>query len=179
MPETDRRDFLYVATTAVGAVGTLFAIWPFIDQMNPSASVLALASAEVDIASVQPGQAVTIMWRTRPVFIRRRTQEEIEAARAVRVETLIDPQARNANLDERAPATDANRAMRPEWLIVIGVCTHLGCIPEGFEGDYRGWLCHCHGSEYDLAGRVRVGPAPENLAVPPYVFLADTRVRIG
>ena len=179
MPEADRRDFLYVATTAAGAVGALFATWPFIDQMNPSASVLALASVDVDFGPVQPGQAITITWRSRPVFIRRRTLEEIEAASTVRLDAFIDPLARNANLDERAPATDANRATRPEWLILIGVCTHLGCIPEGFQGDYGGWLCHCHGSQYDVAGRVRVGPAPQNLAVPPYVFVADTRVRIG
>lgn len=177
--EIKRRDFLYVATATVGAVGAVIATWPFIDQMNPSASVLALASVDIDFSAVQPGQAITMIWRSKPIFVRRRTATEIQAARATSLDDLIDPLARNANLGERAPATDENRATRPEWLIVVGVCTHLGCIPEGFQGDYGGWLCHCHGSQYDLAGRVRVGPAPQNLAVPPYAFVSDFRVKIG
>ena len=177
--EPTRRDFLYVATVSAGAVGAAAALWPFIDQMNPSAAVLALASVEVDIASVQPGQAITVMWRGKPTFIRRRTPQEIQAAQAVSVNDLIDPVARNANGLLEAPATDQNRATRPEWLIVEGICTHLGCIPLAFQGEYRGWLCPCHGSQYDTSGRVRVGPAPENMHVPPYTFVSDTRVRIG
>lgn len=159
------------------AVGTLFAVWPFIDQMNPSASVLALASVDVDLGSIPPGQAVTIAWRGRPVFIRRRTPEEIEAASAVSPDTLIDPLARTANLDERAPGTKTEP--RGQSGSLLSASARISGAPEGFQGDYRGWLCHCHGSQYDLAARVRVGLAPQNLAVPPYTFLADTRVRIG
>jgi ubiquinol-cytochrome c reductase iron-sulfur subunit len=177
--ETTRRDFLYVATGGAAAVGTAFALWPFIDQMNPSAAVLALASTEIDLTAIQPGQSVTVMWRGKPTFIRRRTPQEIQTAAAVQIDQLIDENARNPNVGADAPATDRNRATRPEWLIVIGVCTHLGCIPLAFQGDYRGWLCPCHGSQYDTAGRVRVGPAPQNLDVPPYTFVSDTRVRIG
>jgi ubiquinol-cytochrome c reductase iron-sulfur subunit len=168
----------------MGAVGTVTCVVPFIEQMNPSADVLALASIEVDISSIQPGQTVTFTWRSHPLFVRRRTAEEIQAARAVKPEDLLDPAARNANLPENAPATDANREIKPEWLVVVGVCTHLGCTPQAStpqakQGDYGGWLCHCHGSQYDVAGRVRVGPAPRNLDVPPYSFLSDTRIKIG
>ena len=192
-----RRDFLFIATGAMGAVGTAAALWPLIDQMNPSADVLALASIEIDIAPIQPGQSVTFTWRSHPLFVRRRTPAEIEAAQSVPVEELLDPLARNANLPENAPATDDNRlspnvggqpggqAMRrAEWLVVQGICTHLGCTPAAStpqvpEGEYGGWLCHCHGSQYDTAGRVRVGPAPRNLDVPPYQFLSETRIRVG
>ncbi len=187
--DTTRRDFLYIATGAATAVGAASVAWPLIDQMNPSANVLALASIEVDISAVQPGQMIRVMWRGRPTFIRRLTPQEITDTNAVPVADLIDPTARNGNLPENAEATAANRLTAPgahgegaapaEWLIVVGVCTHLGCIPTGNQGDYGGWLCACHGSQYDAAGRVRVGPAPENLAVPPFAFLSDTRVRIG
>ena len=191
-----RRDFLFIATGAMGAVGAAATLWPLIDQMNPSADVLALASVEIDLAPIQTGQSVTFIWRSHPLFVRRRTPAEIEAARAVPVEELLDPLARNANLPENAPATDENRltpdvgeqggqAMRrAEWLVLQGICTHLGCTPAAStpqvpEGEYGGWLCHCHGSQYDTAGRVRVGPAPRNLDVPPYAFLSDTRIRVG
>jgi ubiquinol-cytochrome c reductase iron-sulfur subunit len=182
--EPTRRDFLYVATAAVGAVGVATCTLPLIDQMNPSADVLALSSIEVDVSSIQPGQTVTFTWRSHPLFVRRRTQAEIEASQAVMPEDLIDPEARNARLPQNARATDANRVLRPEWLVVVGVCTHLGCTPQAStpqskQGDYGGWLCHCHGSQYDVAGRVRVGPAPQNLDVPPYAFLSDTRLKIG
>jgi ubiquinol-cytochrome c reductase iron-sulfur subunit len=182
--EPTRRDFLYVATGAVGAVGAAAAVWPFVDQMNPSADVLALASIEIDLTPIQPGQAVTFTWRSHPLFVRRRTPEEIAAAKAVMIEDLLDPLARNPKLPENAPATDENRGLKSEWLVLIGVCTHLGCTPQAStpqsrQGDYGGWLCHCHGSQYDTAGRVRVGPAPRNLDVPPYVFLSDTRLKIG
>ena len=192
-----RRDFLFIATGAMGAVGTAASLWPLIEQMNPSADVLALASIEIDLASIQPGQSVTFTWRSHPLFVRRRTDAEIAAARVVPVGDLLDPVARNANLPENAPATDENRltpnvggqqgaqAMRrAEWLVLSGICTHLGCTPAAStpqvpEGQYGGWLCHCHGSQYDTAGRVRVGPAPRNLDVPPYQFLSDTRIRVG
>ncbi|HSZ75219.1 MAG TPA: ubiquinol-cytochrome c reductase iron-sulfur subunit [Rhizomicrobium sp.] len=177
--EPTRRDFIYVATGAVAAVGVGLAAWPFIDQMNPTSAVRALASIEVDITSIQVGQAVTVMWRGHPVFVRRRTPKEIAEARAVNVSELPDPDSRNANLPDGSPATDANREFKPEWLIVVGVCTHLGCTPTGYEGDYGGWLCHCHGSQYDTAGRIRKGPAPQNLAVPVYSFLSPTRLKIG
>jgi ubiquinol-cytochrome c reductase iron-sulfur subunit len=177
--DVTRRDFLYVATGAMGAVGVAAVAWPFIDQMNPSAAVLALSSIEVDLSPVTVGQQVVVKWRGHPLFVRRRTTKEIAEARAVVVSDLPDPIARNQNLPDTAPATDANREIKAEWLILVGVCTHLGCTPTAFEGDYGGWLCHCHGSQYDTAGRVRKGPAPQNLLVPPYSFLSDTRVKVG
>jgi len=183
-PEPSRRDFLYIATGAAATVGAGLAAWPFIDQMNPSSAVLAMASIEVDLSAVQPGQQVVATWRGHPLFIRRRTPKEIADARAVPVSELVDGVARNANLTDSAPATDANRTIKPEWLIVVGVCTHLGCIPTVStravpQGTYGGWLCHCHGSEYDTAGRIRKGPAPQNLAVPPYAFIGPTKIKIG
>jgi ubiquinol-cytochrome c reductase iron-sulfur subunit len=183
-PEPTRRDFLYIATGAVGAVGAAFAAWPFIDQMNPTSAVLAMASIEADISSVQLGQQVVFKWRGHPLFVRRRTPKEIAEARAVSLSDLPDPVARNANLPDNAPATDANRGSKAEWLVLVGVCTHLGCTPtvstpQAPQGDYGGWLCHCHGSQYDTAGRIRKGPAPQNLAVPPYSFLSDTKIKVG
>jgi ubiquinol-cytochrome c reductase iron-sulfur subunit len=177
--DVSRRDFLYVATGAMGAVGVAAVAWPFIDQMNPSAAVLALSSTEVDLAPVAVGQQVVVKWRGHPLFVRHRTPKEITEAKAVVVSELPDPIARNQNLPDSAPATDANREIKPEWLILVGVCTHLGCTPTAFEGDYGGWLCHCHGSQYDTAGRIRKGPAPQNLLVPPYSFLSDTRIKVG
>ncbi|MDE2474476.1 MAG: ubiquinol-cytochrome c reductase iron-sulfur subunit [Alphaproteobacteria bacterium] len=276
--EPTRRDFLYVATTVVAGIGAAATLIPLIVQMNPSADVLALASVEIDLTPIQPGQTVTFTWRSHPLFVRRRTPQEIAAARAVPISDLLDPVARNANFPENAPATDDNRltpnipgaaapppagaaagaapagtsgtaagsasaaavapappgaatagappgseaatpegaqtipattggtpaavagnptpeaaagatgagapAELPEWLVVVGVCTHLGCTPTAStalapEGDFGGWLCHCHGSQYDVAGRVRRGPAPQNLAVPPYAFLSNTRIKVG
>ncbi len=162
-----RRDFLYIATGAAAAVGGAATLWPFIDQMNPDASTLALSSIEVNIASIQPGQIVTVLWRGKPVFIRHRTPEEIKAAQDVKLDELPDPQE------------DKARVQKPEWLILVGICTHLGCVPIGPKGDYQGWLCPCHGSQYNSSGRVRVGPAPANLAVPDYKFISDTVVQIG
>jgi ubiquinol-cytochrome c reductase iron-sulfur subunit len=178
-----RRDFLYIATGAVAAVGTVLTAWPIIDQMNPDAAALALASIEVDISAVEQGQSLTVKWRGKPVFIRNRTPKEIDDARAVPVSELPDPLARNANLGPDAPATDENRAAtggnREAWLIQVGICTHLGCVPLGEQGSYGGWFCPCHGSVYDTAGRIRQGPAPENLPVPVHSFLTDTQIRIG
>jgi ubiquinol-cytochrome c reductase iron-sulfur subunit len=170
--DVSRRDFLYLATGATAAVGGAAAVWPFIDQMNPSAAQRALATIEADLSPVQEGMAISVMWRKKPVFLRKRTQAEIEQARSVDPNALPDPEP------------DTARVKRPEWLIVVGVCTHLGCIPLGNKqseprGDYGGWFCACHGSHYDTAGRVRKGPAPSNLVVPPYEFVDDTTVRIG
>ena len=178
--EVTRRDFIYVATAVAGGVGTALFAWPLIDQMNPSAAVLALASIEVDLTPIAVGQVVTVMWRGKPLFIRHRTLKEIAEAQGVKVDDLLDSDARNQNLtNPDAPATDANRTTKPEWLIVGGNCTHLGCVPLAHKGAYDGWACPCHGSQYDTAGRVRKGPAPENLPVPPYSFLSPTRVKIG
>ncbi|MGH6827770.1 MAG: ubiquinol-cytochrome c reductase iron-sulfur subunit [Rhizomicrobium sp.] len=177
--ETTRRDFLFVASGAVGAVGVAMGVWPFLDQMNPSAEALAMSSTEVDIAPVAVGQQVVVKWRGHPLFVRHRTPKEIAEAKAVAVSDLPDPLARNQNLPDSAPATDGNREIKTQWLILVGVCTHLGCTPTAFEGDYGGWLCHCHGSQYDTAGRVRKGPAPQNLLVPPYSYLTDTRIKVG
>ena len=179
--ETGRRDFLYIATTAVGGVGVALAAWPLVDQMNPDASVRALSSIEVDLAPIAEGQGIIIKWRGNPVFIRHRTPEEIEQARTTALADLPDPFARNDNLPADAKATDENRVIdgNERYLIQIGVCTHLGCVPIGQQGDYDGWFCPCHGSHYDTAGRIRKGPAPRNLQVPKYVYLSDTTVKIG
>ena len=179
-----RRDFLYVASGAVGAVGAAAVAWPLIDQMNPSAAALAAGVTEIDLTTIQAGQQVIFKHRGQPLFVRRRTPAEIASAKAVDVASLPDPLARNANLASSAPATDADRTIKPEWLVVSGVCTHLGCTPtvstpQMPEGEYGGWLCHCHGSMYDTAGRIRKGPAPQNLAVPVYTFLSDTRIKVG
>ena len=167
-----RRDFLLYATTAMGVVGTGLALWPFINSMNPAGDVLALSATEVDLSPIQVGQSVTVTWRGKPVFIRRRTADEIKAAESVDLAELRDPQK------------DSDRVKKPEWLVLVGVCTHLGCIPLGQKatdprGDFGGWFCPCHGSHYDTSGRVRKGPAPADLAVPPYAFLNDSHIKIG
>jgi ubiquinol-cytochrome c reductase iron-sulfur subunit len=179
--DLSRRDFLLIATGAFAAVGAAATAWPFIAQMNPDAAALALATIEVDVSSIEPGQSITVNWRGKPVFIRQRTEQEIAAAREVPIDELPDPLARNANLDPNAPATDANRAAadKEPWLVMVGVCTHLGCVPLGQQGEYGGWFCPCHGSVYDTAGRIRRGPAPENLLIPPYAFTGDTALSIG
>ncbi|AUG53991.1 ubiquinol-cytochrome c reductase iron-sulfur subunit [Thalassospira marina] len=171
-PDENRRDFLTLATTAVGVVGTGMALWPFVDSMNPSKDVLALASVEVNLSNIPVGQAIKVMWRGKPVFIRHRTEREIKEAEDVALNQLVDPE------------TDDARVQKKEWLIVVGVCTHLGCIPMGTatgepRGDFDGWYCPCHGSHYDSSGRIRKGPAPKNLHVPTYTFLTDTSVKIG
>ncbi len=178
----NRRDFLYIATGMAGAIGAAAVAWPFIDQMRPDASTLALASIEVDVSSLQPGMSLTAKWRGKPVFIRNRTPEEIKAAQDVKLEELKDPIARNANIPADAPATDADRSAgegKENWLVMVGVCTHLGCIPLGQQGEFGGWFCPCHGSQYDTAGRIRRGPAPENMPVPVFQFISDTKIRIG
>lgn len=181
-----RRDVLMVAASAYVGIGALASLWPLIQQMNPDATTLALATIEVDLSPVTVGQSITVMWRGKPVFIRHRTDAEIKEAQNVRVDQLIDRRSRVDGLPEDSPATDANRVKknRDEWLIVVGICTHLGCVPQGQKltdnrGQFGGWFCSCHGSQYDTSGRVRVGPAPKNLEVPEYHFLTDTRIEIG
>jgi ubiquinol-cytochrome c reductase iron-sulfur subunit len=167
-----RRDFLGLTTTAFAALGVGAVVWPFIHSMNPARDVLALASTEVDLSRIEVGQAVTVMWRGKPVFVRRRGAEEITAARATPLSELKDP------------APDQARVQRDEWLVVVGVCTHLGCVPLGQKptdarGNFGGWFCPCHGSHYDTSGRIRLGPAPSNLAVPDYTFTSPNQIRIG
>ena len=167
-----RRDFLYLVTGATTVVGGAVMMWPLVDSMNPSADVLALGTTEVDLSGIEPGMSVTVKWRGKPVFIRHRTEAEIEEARGVDVGDLPDPQP------------DDERVTEAPWLVVIGVCTHLGCIPRGQKagepkGEYGGWFCPCHGSHYDTSGRIRKGPAPLNLPVPDYAFEDESTIRIG
>lgn len=179
--EPTRRDFLYIATGMAGVVGAGAVAWPFIDQMRPDASTLALSTVEVDVSTLEPGMSLTVKWRGKPVAIRYRTDKEVEEAKAVALTDLKDPVARNANLASEAPATDVNRSVpdREAWMVMVQVCTHLGCIPLGEQGEFGGWFCPCHGSQYDTAGRIRKGPAPENMAIPVFAFTSDTTVRIG
>jgi len=170
--DQSKRDFLFVTTAAVGAVGTAMAAWPFIDQMNPAADTLALSTTEVDLEPIEVGQSITVVWRGKPVFIRHRSAEEIATANEVSSADLIDPEA------------DSERVQKAQWLIMVGVCTHLGCIPLGnkageSKGEFGGWFCPCHGSHYDTSGRIRKGPAPTNLPVPEYSFLSESKVKIG
>ncbi|HEX9791261.1 MAG TPA: ubiquinol-cytochrome c reductase iron-sulfur subunit [Kiloniellales bacterium] len=167
-----RRDFLYLAAAGFGAIGTAAVIWPLINSMNPSAEVLALSSTEVDLEPLEEGQRITVVWRGKPIFVDRRTQKTIDDARAVPLADLPDPQS------------DEERVKKAEWLVMIGICTHLGCIPKGQVagdpvGEFGGWFCPCHGSHYDTAGRIRKGPAPKNLFIPPYEFATDTSIVIG
>ena len=170
--EPQRRDFLILATGAIGVAGAAALAWPFIDQMNPAADALSIATLEVNLSSMERGQRITVKWRGKPVFVDRRTEAAIAAARADDTASLKDPEA------------DADRAFDPEWLIVIGICTHLGCIPLGQadgspRGNWGGWFCPCHGSHYDQSGRIRKGPAPRNLDVPVYAFIGDNQLRLG
>ncbi len=179
--EGTRRDFLYYATAGTGAVATGAAVWPLINQMNPSADVQALSSIRVDVSGVEVGTQITVKWRGKPVFVRRRAAEEIAAARADDTADLPDSDARNSNTGP-APANDANRAMDEagEWLVMMGVCTHLGCVPLGDgAGDFGGWFCPCHGSHYDASGRIRKGPAPQNLPIPVAEFVDETTIKLG
>jgi ubiquinol-cytochrome c reductase iron-sulfur subunit len=180
--EGTRRDFLYYATGGAAVVTVGAAVWPLVNQMNPSADVQALSSIRVDISGVEVGTQISVKFLGKPVFIRRRTPEEIDAARAVDLGDLIDTNARNPNIGADAEATDANRALdaNEEWLVMMGVCTHLGCVPLGDgSGDYGGWFCPCHGSHYDTAGRIRRGPAPQNLHIPVASFVDDTTILLG
>ncbi len=164
-----RRDFIVLSASAVAGVGAASFVWPLINSLNPSADVLALASTEIDISAVEKGQAIRVMWRGKPVFVRRRTEKEIADARDVKIDELRDPER-----DE-----DRVKKDRDEWLVLVGVCTHLGCVPLGYQGEYGGWFCPCHGSDYDTSGRIRKGPAPTNLPVPPYEFLSNNVIKIG
>ena len=165
--KTNRRDFLFTASYTVGAVGIGATIWPFIDQMNPDSSVKALATTEVDISQIEPGKSITVLWRGKPVFIKRRTQDEIDSARSVNLKDL------------KHPEKDEDRAKNPEWLVMMGICSHLGCVPLSDKGEYNGWFCPCHGSHYDTSGRIRKGPAPTNMEIPKYAFINENTIRIG
>ena len=165
--KTKRRDLFFTASYVLGAVGVGAAVLPLIDQMNPDASVKALSSTEVDVSEVSPGQSITVLWRGKPVFIKRRTEKEISEAREVDLKELKDPEK------------DEDRAKNPEWLVMLGVCTHLGCVPLGDKGEYGGWFCPCHGSHYDTSGRIRKGPAPTNMEVPKYEFVNNNTIKIG
>jgi ubiquinol-cytochrome c reductase iron-sulfur subunit len=167
--KTTRRDFVTLTASSLAAVGVACTAWPLVDSLNPSADVLALSSIEVDISLIEPGHTMTVKWRGKPVFIRNRTEEEIKEARETPLSALVDPQEDSARV----------KAGHDKWLITIGICTHLGCVPLANKGDYLGWFCPCHGSHYDTSGRIRKGPAPLNLAIPPYEFISDTKVRIG
>ena len=167
--DPSRREFILMAAGAMGAVGAAAVAIPFVDSMNPSADVLALSSIEVDLSAIKPGETTKVKWRGKPVFVRRRTKEEIEAAKSVNMGELRDPQADDMRV----------KSGHDEWLIVVGVCTHLGCIPMAGQGEYGGWFCPCHGSQYDTSGRIRKGPAPLNLQVPEYTFLSDSKIKIG
>ena len=167
--EISRRDFITLTASSVAAVGAACSLMPFADSLNPAADVLALSSIEVDLSNVAEGSTLTVKWRGKPVFIRNRPQSEIDEARAVDMSQLVDPEQ------------DQERVIQghDRWLVTIGVCTHLGCVPIDRQGDYDGWFCPCHGSHYDSSGRIRKGPAPKNLEVPPYQFISDTKIKIG
>ncbi|HYG25729.1 MAG TPA: ubiquinol-cytochrome c reductase iron-sulfur subunit [Caulobacteraceae bacterium] len=167
--DPSRRDFIHIAAIAAAGGGALAALWPFVAQMNPSADTLALASVEFDLTKVEPGQQVTINWRGKPLFVRNRTPAEIDRAVKDDNAPLPDPQA----------DAERHKPGKPQWLVLVGSCTHLGCVPTFGGGDYGGWFCPCHGSHYDTSGRIRKGPAPTNLVVPEYEFLSDTTVKIG
>ena len=165
--QSERRDFLFTVTYTIGAVGIGATIWPLIDQMNPDSSAKALATTEVDVSSVELGKTITVLWRGKPIFIRRRTKEEIEEASAVDLKDLKDPEK------------DEDRVKDSEWLVMVGVCPHLGCVPLGEKREYNGWFCPCHGSHYDTSGRIRKGPAPDNLEIPKYKFVDNNVIKIG
>lgn len=167
--KTTRRDFVTLTATGMTAVGAACAAWPLVDSLNPSADVLALSSIDVDISNIESGRTITVKWRGKPVFITHRTEAEINEAKNTPMKDLKDPEE----------DSDRVKDGREKWLVTIGICTHLGCVPLANKGDYDGWFCPCHGSHYDTSGRVRQGPAPLNLAVPPYEFLSDTKIRIG
>ena len=165
--KNNRRDFIFTASYTIGAVGLGATIWPLIDQMNPDSSVKALSTTEVDISQIQPGKSITVLWRGKPVFIKRRTQSEISEAQSVKLEEL------------KHPEKDQDRVKKPEWLVMLGICTHLGCVPLSNKGEYKGWFCPCHGSHYDTSGRIRKGPAPVNMEIPQYTFINDNTIKIG
>ena len=165
--DSSRRDFIHITAGVTIATAVGSATWPLIDQMNPSADVLALASIEVDLEPLEPGQSISVLWRGKPLFIRRRTEEEILSAKNVDISLLKDPE------------TDDDRVKNENYLVMVGVCTHLGCVPLGQQGEYGGWFCPCHGSHYDTSGRIRKGPAPTNLEVPPYEFLDNNIIKVG
>ena len=162
-----RRDFIYTLTASLGVLGAGASVWPIVSQMNPDSSVKAMSTVEVDISKVDKGKEITVMWRGKPVFIKRRTENEVKSARNISLEELPHPE------------TDKKRVIKDEWLVVVGICTHLGCVPINGKGEYGGWFCPCHGSHYDTSGRIRKGPAPTNLEVPKYKFVGNDKIIIG
>ena len=162
-----RRDFIYTLTASLGVLGAGASVWPIVSQMNPDSSVKAMSTVEVDISKVDKGKEITVMWRGKPVFIKRRTEDEITKARNISLEELPHPEK------------DKKRVIKDEWLVVVGICTHLGCVPINGKGEYGGWFCPCHGSHYDTSGRIRKGPAPTNLEVPKYKFVGEDKIIIG
>ena len=162
-----RRDFIYTLTASLGVLGAGASVWPIVSQMNPDSSVKAMSTVEVDISKVDKGKEITVMWRGKPVFIKRRTEDEITKARNISIGELPHPE------------TDKKRVLKDEWLVVVGICTHLGCVPINGKGEYGGWFCPCHGSHYDTSGRIRKGPAPTNLEVPKYKFVGNDKIIIG
>jgi len=182
MTEYKRRDFLSLATCLAGGVGAAAVVWPLVDQLSPDGATRAASTIDVDLSTVGEGMSIVVEWRGQPVVIRNRTRKEIEQARTTPLGALKDRHARNANLPQEAEALDTARSAgkgRENWLIMVNLCTHLGCVPQGESGQFGGWFCSCHASVYDTAGRVRSGPAGQNMAIPPYQFLSDTLVRIG
>lgn len=164
-----RRDFITLTANSMAVIGAVCCAWPLIDSLNPSADILAISSIEIDISHIEPGQTATVKWQGKPVFITNRTKEKIDEARETKLSELIDPETDEARV----------KLGHDQWLVTIGICTHLGCIPLANQGEYNGWFCPCHGSQYDSSGRVRRGPAPLNLAIPPYEFISDTKIKIG
>jgi ubiquinol-cytochrome c reductase iron-sulfur subunit len=167
--KVNRRDFLFTASYTIGAVGLGAVVWPLVHQMNPDKAQKAMATTEVDISQVEPGKSITVLWRGKPVFLKRRTADEITEARAVSLKDLPDPQKDEERVKEG----------KDEWLVMLGVCTHLGCVPLSNKGDFNGWFCPCHGSHYDVSGRIRKGPAPKNMEIPKYEFVDSNTIKIG
>ena len=166
-PNNKRRDFLQLSTISIGAIGTPAFVWPFLSSMNPAEDTLALGTTEVDISQVEPGKSITVLWRGKPVFIKRRTKFEISEAQSVDLNAL------------KHPEKDEDRVKKPEWLVMLGIRTHLGCVPISDKGEYDGWFCPCHGSHYDTSGRIRKGPAPVNMEIPKYEFVDNNTIKIG
>ncbi len=183
--DESKRDFIFISAASMAAVGTAIAAWPFVATLGPARDTLALSTTEIDLSHIQEGQAVTVMWRGKPVFVRRRTAADIEQARKVDNDPATFSALRDKQKDaERVKQSAFGGKELPQWLVMVGVCTHLGCVPQGqkptdMHGDFAGWFCPCHGSHYDSAGRIRKGPAPNNLAIPAYTFLSENRIRIG
>ncbi len=172
--DEDKRDFIYIATGAVAAAGAASLAWPLVTQMAPAADTLAAGSVEIDLSQLAEGQQLKVLWRGKPVFVRHRTAKEISVAEGTDIANCPDPQT-----DDERLIPDVNGKLRPEFLVMIGVCTHFGCIPVGEAGDFDGWYCPCHGSHYDTSGRIRKGPAPKNMEIPQYQYISENVIKVG